>query len=554
MRATFLLSLIGAFCGMVTFAETRLFSAAQTVNETLDGNTTVQINCPQREFVTITGNNSYTGGTEILTGGVILSHTRALGTEGTIKCASGTAIRIKVSYRDAGEDLKALLFDRIQVQQSADGEEPWVSIQVDGDGLRNDIDFTGQPYLWLGAPTDELKILQGIYEPDQNVYHFGYTLQTLATSRGLCVTNLVDASDGTSRRVVCRGESLTTLRNVAGCKYAWTGGVSIENQARCSINGPEDLGPVPETVKPDYLTLRSGGWLHVNVPNLRIPDTIGMTVDGDCVLFISGAQTAVVCTWAGPVCGSGMIELKDQSGLAFPNARNTFDGEIKVTNSHPVNFVDIILGNGENFSWNGSAILTTLPNQRVVFNNNDDRQFNCSLEGDCSIIKRGSGRMTLLKELNREGGDIHPVLLVENGALCLDAEESSPSLSGFMQLGPGTVLDLGGHPVASLPFPEGEGSVVNVGGTDPLVFAGGSDRLVVFNGTLPDRNIVLRKKKSTTPWMIGAQAKINGDITMEAGRFALEYGTHISNPITLLENADLALDGCVPDPDGLVVK
>ena len=46
------------------------------------------------------------------------------------------------------------VIDRIEVQNPDNLAESdlWVSFQVQGEGLRNDVDFSAQPYLWLSAP------------------------------------------------------------------------------------------------------------------------------------------------------------------------------------------------------------------------------------------------------------------------------------------------------------------------------------------------------------------------------------------------------------------
>jgi len=65
---------------------------------------------------------------------------------------SGSKVEISYSYRGSGTTMKAALIDKIKVNKTGDAE-PYVAVVLKAEGLNNDIDFSGQPYLWLSSPT-----------------------------------------------------------------------------------------------------------------------------------------------------------------------------------------------------------------------------------------------------------------------------------------------------------------------------------------------------------------------------------------------------------------
>ena len=150
----------------------RAFTSAQTVDGVIAGDTAVRIAVPANTFVSFTGANTYTRGTVIESGGVIVSNVTALGT-GPITCANGTAIRVCVDFADHTGGLQELI-DRITVKPVAEGE-PWVSFQLMAGGLANNVDFSKQPYLWLGAPGvgSTSQPFKGTLVPYGNEYRFG---------------------------------------------------------------------------------------------------------------------------------------------------------------------------------------------------------------------------------------------------------------------------------------------------------------------------------------------------------------------------------------------
>lgn len=367
----------------------RAFKSAQTVDEVIAGDTAVRIAVPANTFVSFTGANTYTGGTVIERGGVIVSNVTALGT-GPITCANGTAIRVCVDFADHAGGLQELI-DRITVTPVAEGE-PWVSFQLMAGGLTNDVDFSKQPYLWLGAPGvgGKSQPFKGKLVPYGNEYRFGYAQSANNEARGLDFgAVLTDAPDGTPRRVLLRGWGVTTL---SGGTY--TGGIVAEGPAYLALIGPASLGASTN------LTLRGGAHANFKNSNVTYPADLEIRNEGTNVLHSCGDGNRSVCTvFKGPITGWGKIRLTDQGGVRFTSASNTFTGTLELENAHRTHGIEIGIGDGANCSWAGDKIVqpsswsgSMLTNNFVQITCDDD----FTLETDLGttggrLVKKGAG-------------------------------------------------------------------------------------------------------------------------------------------------------------------
>ena len=295
-------ALLAAWMGMAGTVHT--YTTAQTVDEVISGDDSVVVSCPAGSVVVFTGANTFTGGTTINSGGVEIANRSALGT-GAINCASGTYVNVSVSWRGQATTLTEDVISKIVVAQPAVGE-PWVAMRLTDNGLKNDVDFTGQPHLWLCGleqkTTSSHKILQGIYEPCNNRYQFGYGgTQYNASYTGICVTNLVDAPNGDSRSVLCRGKGTTTFRSdLSGCKITFTGPIVAEDGAYFAANGNGAFGATKSTPSPK-LVLREGSLYRICAANVSHNENFGLVVEGSATMHICGATPAEVYeTFKGP--------------------------------------------------------------------------------------------------------------------------------------------------------------------------------------------------------------------------------------------------------------
>lgn len=499
----------------------RAFTSAQTVDEVIAGDTAVRIAVPANTFVSFTGANTYTGGTVIEGGGVIVSNVTALGT-GPITCANGTAIRVCVDFADHAGGLQELI-NRITVTPVAEGE-PWVSFQLMAGGLTNDVDFSEQPYLWLGAPGvgDKSQPFKGKLVPYGNEYRFGYAQSAKNEARGLDFgAVLTDAPDGTPRRVLLRGNGVTTL---SGGSY--TGGIVVEGPAYLALNGPDSIGVSTN------LTLRGGAYANFKNTNKTYPANLDIRNEGTNAFHSCGADKTVCTVFKGPITGWGKIRLTDQGGVRFTSASNTFTGTLELVNDHRTYGIEIGIGDGANCSWKGDQIIqknttggqnpSALTNNFVQVNCNDDFTLETDLGAPGGrLVKKGTGTLTLAKPFARTPRRVdQPVIEIHEGTLRLTALEpaATPGLALFKN---GATLDLNNVAATSLWLPYGTGNIVNPA-DGAMVLEGTANAQTAFNGTLGGDVTV--RVTGAEPWQVGNRTRIAGKLALAAGNIRVNQG------------------------------
>ncbi len=522
----------------------RAFKSAQTVDEVIAGDTAVRIAVPANTFVSFTGANTYTGGTVIERGGVIVSNVTALGT-GPITCANGTAIRVCVDFADHAGGLQELI-DRITVTPVAEGE-PWVSFQLMAGGLTNDVDFSKQPYLWLGAPGvgDKSQPFKGNLVPYGNEYRFGYAQSAKNEARGLDFgAVLTDAPDGTPRRVLLRGNGVTTL---SGGTY--TGGIVVEGPAYLALNGPDSLGVSTN------LTLRGGAYANFKDTNKTYPANLDIRNEGTNAFHSCGADKTVCTVFKGPITGWGKIRLTDQGGVRFTSASNTFTGTLELVNDHRTYGIEIGIGDGANCSWKGDRIIqknttggqnpSALTNNFVQVNCNDDFTLETDLGAPGGrLVKKGTGTLTLAKPFARTPRRVdQPVIEIHGGALRLTALEPSAA-SGLIFFKNGATLDVNDVAATSLWLPYGIGNIVNPA-DGAMVLEGTANAQTAFNGTLGGDVTV--RVTGTEPWQVGDRTHIAGKLALASGNMRVNQGFTVDEldvdaRARLLFNSDLPTD------------
>ena len=507
--------------GEETTPTERAFTSAQTVDEVIAGDTAVRIDVPANTFVSFTGANTYTGGTVIERGGVIVSNVTALGT-GPITCANGTAIRVCVDFADHAGGLQELI-NRITVTPVAEGE-PWVSFQLMAGGLTNDVDFSKQPYLWLGAPGvgDKSQPFKGKLVPYGNEYRFGYAQSAKNEARGLDFgAVLTDAPDGTPRRVLLRGNGVTTL---SGGTY--TGGIVVEGPAYLALNGPDSIGVSTN------LTLRGGAYANFKNTNKTYPANLDIRNEGTNAFHSCGADKTVCTVFKGPITGWGKIRLTDQGGVRFTSASNTFTGTLELVNDHRTYGIEIGIGDGANCSWKGDQIIqknttggqnpSALTNNFVQVNCNDDFTLETDLGAPGGrLVKKGTGTLTLAKPFARTPRRVdQPVIEIHEGTLRLTALEpaATPGLALFKN---GATLDLNNVAATSLWLPYGTGNIVNPA-DGAMVLEGTANAQTAFNGTLGG-NVTVRVT-GAEPWQVGNRTRIAGKLALAAGNIRVNQG------------------------------
>lgn len=508
--------------GEETTPAERAFKSAQTVDEVIAGDTAVRIDVPANTFVSFTGANTYTGGTVIERGGVIVSNVTALGT-GPITCANGTAIRVCVDFADHAGGLQELI-NRITVTPVAEGE-PWVSFQLMAGGLTNDVDFSEQPYLWLGAPGtgDKAQPFKGALVPYGNEYRFGYARSAYNEARGLSFSSvLTDAPDGTPRRVLLRGNGVTTLDG-----GSYTGGIVVEGPAFLSLNGAYSLGATTN------LTVRDGAYVNFKNRNMTYPANLDIRNEGTNAFHSCGDGSKTVCTvFKGPITGWGKIRLTDQGGVRFTSASNTFTGTLELVNDHRTYGIEIGIGDGANCSWKGDQIIqknttggqnpSALTNNFVQVNCNDDFTLETDLGAPGGrLVKKGTGTLTLAKPFARTPRRVdQPVIEIHGGTLRRTQPEPTAA-TGLVFFKNNATLDLNNVAAASLWLPYGTGNIVNPA-DGAMVLEGTANAQTAFNGTLGGDVTV--RVTGAEPWQVGNRTRIAGKLALAAGNIRVNQG------------------------------
>ncbi|MGN0846425.1 MAG: PA14 domain-containing protein [Kiritimatiellia bacterium] len=450
-------------------------------------------------------------------------------------CDSGSRISVQYSYKLNGETMKAALLDFIEVTPPAEGApEPWVSISLSGGGLTNDVDFSEQPYLWLGAPGDsDRHYLNGLYEPYGDVYRFGYAGGTNGELSGLVVTNLVDnPRTGAPRRVLVRGDGDMTFM-APGCSY--TGGMVVEGPAWIDVGGDDCFGVGAKANPKDFVTLRNVGGkpARINFKNANMSYATGFRIEGTNIFHSCGASDRAVCTvFNGPITGEGGIRLTDQGGVRFTSPENTFTGSLEMVSGHDKFDIEIGFGNGKTCSWAGDRIVQlssagnkALTNNIVVVNCDEDFTLATTLSATGGrLVKKGPGTLTLGQAFPRRpitGRPDVPVMQIQGGTVKRTAPEPTAP-SGVIEIAVGATLDLNRVPAASVWLPYGGGSIVNP--AESTVTFQGATRAgaSAFNGFVDGRGVL--NEATEVPWRLGSQARFAGGLEITAGDVEVEDG------------------------------
>ncbi len=525
-------------CAALTAAAERAFTSAQTVSEAITGEESVRVACAANTFVSFTGANTYSGGTTIASGGVIVSNVTALGT-GPITCASGTAIRICADFTGETDGLQGLI-DRIVVEVAEGESEPWVSFQLMGNGLKNSVDFSKQPYLWLGAPGDGASsyAFTGSIVPYDNEYRFGYARGANGEARGLSIPSsaLTDAADGTPRRVLIRGDGNTSLNG-----GSFTGGIVVEGPAFLSVGNGNGLGSNTTNV-----TLRNGARINFKNQSQSYPARLAFRIEGTNVFHSCGADREVCTVFKGPIEGWGLIRLTDQGGVRFTSPSNTFTGSLRLDSGAALYGIEIGIGDGANCSWAGDAIILPDAYNNSVRTNNYVK-INCSsnvtLTTDLGttggpLVKAGSGTLTLAKPfLHTPRRSDQPIVHVKGGTLRRGASETT-ARTGIVRLDSGTALDLNGLATPGLWLPSGKGRVINYpsGG---VTFKGPADVALgtAFKGALEGDSTV--SVQTGTTWLLGTGVALGGQLHVAAGDVCMEAGIQTTKGVEVQESGRL---------------
>ena len=460
-----------------------------------------------------------------------------------IELDSGSRVEVKYSYRGGAKTMKEALIDKIKVNSMSDSSEPYVAFVVDGDGLKNDVDFRDQPYLWLSSPkrgnaweSSKYNVLVGIFEPYNNTYKFGYGGTSWTGESGILVTNLVDNPvTGAPRNIVVRGKGTTCFTKVSKAVCTLTGTVSVEDGADFCTATSFALANMTR------LVFNDGTRFVVKSTSTVLPAGLEVAVDGTVSFYVSGGSGVPAVTVNGNLTGSGTLQLTDQGGIQINGTNNTFTGKLIAKNATSTVTQLVGIGNGKNFSWNGSEISSTGYGSRVVLNADSNVTFSAAITTVDRLVKQGKGTLTLANPPDRSAAVQNnlPAWEIEGGTVALGTAPSG-ALSGLMTLGWGAGFDACGKSATAY-LPSGYGKVANTGG-EGLLLQGGWTNDVVFSGALACPAVV--EALGGTTWRLTEKTSLADNLEIRSGTaamgafFATDHDVTVGEAATLKFNAD----------------
>lgn len=467
--------------------------------------------------------------------------------ENDIVLDSGSKVVVTYSYRGGAKTMKEALIDKIKVNPTTDGTDPYVAFVVDGEGLNNDVDFSEQPHLWLSSPvrgsswqSTMYNVLVGVFEPYDNTYKFGYGGTSWTGESGILVTNLVDNPvTGAPRNIVVRGKGTTCFTKVSKAVCTLTGTVSVEDGADFCTATSFALANMTR------LVFNNGTRFVVKSTSTALPAGLEVAVDGTVSFYVSGGSGVPAVTVNGNLTGSGTLQLTDQGGIQINGTNNTFTGKLIAKNATSTVTQLVGIGNGKDFSWNGSEISSTGYGSRVVLNTDSNVTFSAVITTVDRLVKQGKGTLTLVNPPDRSAAVQKniPAWEIEGGTVALGAAPSV-ALSGLMTLGWGAGFDACGQSTTAY-LPSGYGTVANTGG-EGLRLQGGWTNDLVFAGTLACPCEVALT--GGMDWRLKEGVVFSNDVKLAQGRAVVESfvatprAVEVASAATLAFNADAYLE------------
>lgn len=465
-----------------------------------------------------------------------------------IELDSGSRVEVKYSYRGGAKTMKEALIDKIKVNPTSDGSVPHVAFVVEGEGLKNDVDFSEQPHLWLSAPpkgaswqSSMYQVLEGRYEPFGDVYRFGYYGTAWAGESGILVTNLVDNPlTGAPRSVVLEGTGTTCIRSISGGKFTFTGSLTVGEGADICTSSTTGYGNISQ------ITFKNNSRFICKTITASLATQTLVSFDGTVSISVNGGGSVAEppkLSINGDVSGSGTIKLIDQGGIAFIGTNNTYSGTIKSTNTSEGEIPQLMqVGNGAKFSWGTGTFETKRGRECVLFNADSNLTCTASVTGPGRLVKRGKGVLTLTNPPDRTAAVAAGLyaLEIENGGIALGGEVPAP-MQGVMRLSSSaSSFDACGRADVAY-LPEGSGQVRSTGGSS-LMLKGGWTNDVVFSGALACPAVV--EALGGTTWRLTEKTSLADNLEIRSGTaamgafFATDHDVTVGEAATLKFNAD----------------
>ncbi len=334
----------------------------------------VTINGGTNGVIELTANNSYTGGTVINGGTLIMSHTNALG-------ISPGAPDIAI-YNGATLKLNAAGIASNFGQRITPDSQGFIVL---GAACTNMVlDLTGRPGLIVGTDQNVLNYT-GVLLPASDTYRVGggKTPFRVSDKQGLVLNNLTNGPGATARQVVVEYDGVVRL--AAGNTYS--GGTVVTNNGAIFLL-EDGLGAVPAAPSASNLFV-NGGAVRSAGANFSLNANRGLVVGP--LGMESHPWSGYTMTVLGDLSGSGKIFTTDGGSVFFGGTNNTWGGTLDIQQG------TIGAGAGSTFSWNKNAVIGGVANFGV--NNNMDLtwsdKFASPLGSTLGFRKLGTGTLTV---------------------------------------------------------------------------------------------------------------------------------------------------------------
>ena len=367
--------------------------------------------------LTLTGNNSYSGGTFIEGGTVVAAATNALGTGEVDVSGATTVLRINQGTLQANfftVSGGATLDNAGTLQPPAVTDESTALITVNAGTITNEVTGSinaGPALIAIQAvvePTDFPGEVAALAPVDPiTVTNAGAISGNIAISITDVDTTIMNASTG-----VITGTSGTAIEAIGGTVTLSNAGV---------IHGNVTLDDFPNTV-----TLFTGSQITGNV-NLGSPTAASLILDGSGTQLLSQAVTGTVTNF-NSLTKQGSGTWKIDETLTYVGGTTISAGTLQV-------------GNG---GTTGSIAGNVLDNGTLAFDRSDSVTFGGTISGAGVVSQNGTGTTTLTATNNYSGGTN-----LNNGTLAVDSDANLGT--GQLSFNGGTLeaLSAGGGIISS---------------------------------------------------------------------------------------------------------
>ncbi|HPS06355.1 MAG TPA: PA14 domain-containing protein [Kiritimatiellia bacterium] len=471
-------------------------------------------------WLKLTGDSSYTGGTLLESGGLIMTHANALGmgTEGVqdIVCGSGTVLRVQTPLNSPS------FFSRVAAA-------PYMSLQLSGAGLTNTLDFSSSPNIFTGSENTSVKsYFVGTLTPYGNTYLLGNSgVDVGDQAYGFVITNLTDGAGGVPRRVLIKGVGVVDTRNSAN----HSGGTRIEDGGKIVVTGDRGFGAVPAVFDPSNIVFNNGGVFRTETPFVTLAKTRGIVFGpGTTRIHASGALPAQLMI-PGDITGTSTLRMTDWGWVTFAGSNNTYSGRVQLEG----NVGALMIGNGTNFSWTSTGgIVGTGSRSWLYLNNGGSDTFADAFSGNGLLTKKGLGTVTLAAAQTHKYLPTNTV--IEAGTLRYGVQDALASGAGWgvVDLWANAFLDVNGF-AATLNGLTGGGCVTNTAATAVGLNVGSDSLASAFSGSFASP--ITLTKVGTNVLTLTHFNPTREPVTVAAGTLALGPGTALTNGVAVSNSA-----------------